>query len=82
MSRVVVYHGSYGCDTGCCGHYVEIGGLGERFTFDHPEAAIPGYNKRAIPETPREFAERVIREQWGDEHVKDLDWDNCEIVDD
>ena len=22
--RVVVYHEGYGCETGCCGHYVRL----------------------------------------------------------
>jgi hypothetical protein len=30
----------------------------------------------------REFAEGLIREHFGEEHVADLDWENCEISDD
>ena len=22
--KIIVYHGLYGCDTGCCGHWVEF----------------------------------------------------------
>jgi len=68
MSRVIVYHSAYGCDTGCTGHVVEVGDK-SRFVFDSPWP----------PETPREFAERLVREHFGEEHVMDLDWDNCVV---
>jgi hypothetical protein len=76
MVRIVVYHRGYGCDTGCCGHAIEvIGTQGESdeacFEFDHPRA----------DESPRQFAERMIRRHLGDKHVADLDWDNCMIAD-
>ena len=70
MSRVIVYHGGYGCDTGCCGHTVDIDGK-EKFFFDHPWS-----------EDFREWAENLVRESFGEEHVADLDWDECVIVDD
>jgi hypothetical protein len=72
MTRIVVSHSFYGCDTGCCGHVVEVDDerVGE-FQFDHPYG-----------EDPREFAEEMVRETLGAEHVADLDWDNCLIVDD
>ena len=37
--KVRVYHASYGCETGCCGHYVEISNdkkTMEMFNFRHP----------------------------------------------
>ncbi len=68
--RIIVFHGEYGCDTGCCGHYVEIDGR-ETFAFDHPKAG----------ESPLEFAQRLVTETAGAEHVADLDWDNCVIED-
>jgi len=43
----------------------------ERFDFVHPYG-----------EDPREFAEDLVRRTFGDEHVADLDWDNCLISDD
>ena len=76
--RILVRHAYYGCDTGCCGHVIEVEGediesLGtflSRFHFAHPYG------------NPRAFAERLIREELGEEHVKDLDWENCEVLDD
>ncbi len=76
--KVVVMHGSYGCDTGCCGHWVEVDG--ERiggFEFLHP-------NLRR--EDPREWALDLAREmvekKFGKGHAFDLDWDNCVVFDD
>lgn len=80
MPKVIVYHSGYGCDTGCCGHVIELhseAGAPEEYeySFDHP--AGWGHNG----ETPREFAERLVRKEFGEEHVADLAWDECEIVD-
>lgn len=71
--RIVIYHGGYGCDTGCCGHYIKVDGeekLGS-FQFDHPY----GGDKLA-------WAKQFVAEQFGEEHVADLDWDNCIVTDD
>jgi hypothetical protein len=68
--KIIVYHASYGCDTGCCGHVIEIDGK-ENFHFTHP------YGKDF-----KEFAEEMVRDECGEEHVKDLDWENCIISDD
>lgn len=68
--KAVVYHASYGCDTGCCGHIVELDGGGE-FFFDHPG------NEGGLA-----FAQDMVRRKFGDEHVADLDWENCLVVDD
>jgi hypothetical protein len=65
--KVVVFHAEYGCDTGCCGHVVRMGDE-EEFRFKHPYGA-----------DPRAFAEELVREEFGEEHVADLDWDNCHI---
>ena len=74
MPKVIVYHGFYGCDTGCCGHVVEIHDdngkiLRNSFDFNHPDKK----------EEYLEFAKEVIRNNFGEEHIKDLDWENCEI---
>lgn len=71
MSRIVVLHRRYGCETGCCGHAVEVNGVEKRFDFEHPYL-----------ETLREFAERFIKDQLGEEHIADLDWDHCQIMED
>jgi hypothetical protein len=37
QNRIRVYHTTYGCDTGCCGHVIELNGrsVGD-FEFSHP----------------------------------------------
>ena len=70
MGKVIVYHAGYGCETGCCGHVVEMDGE-SKFIFTHP-----------YDEDPRHFAEALVRQEFGDDHVKDLDWDNCIVVQD
>ena len=71
--RVVVYHSYYGCDTGCCGHAIDINGNESGFTFDHPW--------KSEPETEREFVERVVTEECGADHVADIDWDLTLVTD-
>ena len=70
MSRIVIYHSSYGCETGCCGHVVARDD-GTWFDFSHPNGG-----------DPLEYAKDLIRKEFGEEHVKDLDWENSEIYDD
>jgi hypothetical protein len=70
MGKVVVYHSSYGCDSGCCGHVVEMGDS-EQFAFSHP----------AYGDDYRKFAEDLVREEFGEEHVADLDWAECRVSD-
>ena len=72
-TRIIVFHSGYGCDTGCCGHYVVMEtddkpAQQSRFDFSHPYG-----------EDPRKFAEDLVRDEFGEEHVKDLDWDNCTV---
>jgi hypothetical protein len=77
VTRVIVYHSLYGCDTGCCGHIVELDpdGLGKtRFHFDHP------YHE--TPEELKQWIKDLVTESFGEEHVADIDWDNCMIVND
>jgi hypothetical protein len=70
--RIVVYHGGYGCDTGCCGHYFEVdGAVHGQFMFDHP------YGEDFL-----EWAKELVREEFGAEHIADLVWDECLISDD
>jgi len=73
--KIVVYHGSYGCDTGCCAHIIELHEDGvekSRYTdlMGHPDS-----EEEAI-----EYAKGLVIEHFGEEHVKDLDWDNCKVV--
>lgn len=72
--KIVVYHTSYGCDTGCCGHVVENdddNAMDRRFHFDHP------YRGDHL-----KFAQDLVQFEYGEEHVADLDWDNCHISED
>jgi len=75
--KIIVYHSFYGCDSGCCGHAMDVefddGTVheGRYFQFGHPYG-----------DDPRAFAEELVREEFGDEHVNDLDWENCWISDD
>ena len=69
--KVIVYHSLYGCETGCCGHTVELEDGKSRFEFSHPYG-----------EDFKKFAEDLVKDKFGEEHVKDLDWDNCSIEED
>jgi len=72
MGRVIVYHAYYGCDTGCCGHIVRMDET-EEFQFAHP---FDGHLD------PLAWAQALVAETYGQEHVADLAWDECEIIDD
>lgn len=67
---LVIYHNEYGCDSSCCGHTVEVDG-DSAFSFYHP--------RRSSGETDREFAERILKEEFPEEHLADLDWANARI---
>lgn len=71
--KIIIYHSTYGCDTGCCGHIFEVDGeqVGD-FIFDHP----------GFKEDFKSWAENMVREKFGEKHVKDLDWENCKVIDD
>lgn len=44
-------------------------GQGEKFEFCHP----------GRDEDFRKFAEELVADAFGAEHVKDLDWENCRV---
>jgi hypothetical protein len=69
---VIVYHSTYGCDTGCCGHVIDLGNGTSRFSFSHPYDG----------DDPVQYAKDLITSKFGEEHVADLDWDHCFISDD
>jgi hypothetical protein len=74
--RIIVYHASYGCESGCCGHIIQLTDgvrFESEFDFCHPYTSEDGF---------KEFAEKMVREKYGEEHVKDLAWDECEIRED
>lgn len=74
---VRVFHSQFGCDTGCCGHFVEIS-AGEdtrkTFEFTHP------YSKDSTcwARWARMIAEEVISEQWP-ECLKSIDWSTLKV---
>jgi hypothetical protein len=80
--RIIVSHAGYGCDTGCCGHVIEVDGeqVGS-FHFDHPYAGIHA-SREEKERVYREFAEELVRDELGEAHVADLDWEDCLVIDD
>ena len=65
--KILVLHKRAGCDSGCCGHVLEVdGGTGE-FLFEHP-----GENEDFL-----QWATELVTKQIGSDHVADLDWENC-----
>lgn len=70
MPKIIVVHRSYGCDTGCCGHVVEVDGEERQFEFSHP------YGQP----TP-DFVRALVTEVCGEDHVADIDWDHCVVFD-
>jgi len=71
--KITVLHRNYSCETGCCGHVIEIDGeeVSGSFEFSHPYG-----------ENPIEYAKRLIISELGEAHVADLDWENSRIEDD
>ena len=70
---VRVYHAYYGCETGCCGHRVELtlpdGSTRSRFEFEHPWDYAPENFKVWA----RKQAGETIRERWP-ECIESIDW--------
>lgn len=74
--KIIIYHSIYGCDTGCCGHVIQLQDdngkeIESKFDFFHP------YGKNHL-----EFAKKLVEDYYGIEHVKDLDWNECRIIED
>ena len=83
MSRVIVFHSTYGCETGCCGHVIEVEGENvKRFYFSHPDSRWPGPWPAPYIVTDKEridFIRELVTEELGKEHVADIDWDACVV---
>ena len=76
--KYLVMHGSYGCDTGCCGHFIEDEKgetVKESWRFDHPYDAT-------TDEARHQWALEYLRDHFGDAHIADLDWENCIVSND
>lgn len=69
--KIRVYHSYYGCETGCCGHIVELEEKPAKFEFTHPY----GEDKLIFA---RELAESVIKENYP-ECLDSIDWDSLTI---
>lgn len=77
--QVRVFHARYGCDTGCCGHIVELtmpdGEYREVFDFVHPYLERDEASRKAWA---RKHAEAIIRHKWP-ECVESIDWESMGI---
>jgi hypothetical protein len=86
--RVRVYHAGYGCDTGCCGHIVEItlpgGQEKSHFEFEHPPYCPPPSpltsedRDECWKAWARKLAEDAIRDRWP-ECFESIDWDSMQV---
>ena len=74
---VKVYHTLYGCDTGCCGHILEVDDVSllSYFRFDHFDQNDLEDREKIIKWVKKELAQT-----FGEEHLYDIDWENSEIV--
>jgi len=76
LLKVRVFHKMHGCETGCCGHVIELDGGREHFEFfSHPDE---GKSEEDIKVWARDLAERTISKKWP-ECLKSIDWDNMVI---
>ena len=69
--KIRVYHSYYGCETGCCGHTIEIDDEHSQFEFVHK------YDDTATKEWATELAKDVVRERWP-ECYDSIDWDSLD----
>jgi hypothetical protein len=77
--KVKVYHAQKGCETGCCGHIVEIGDDDRtRFEFAHPDLPRDEAKTDAAKKAwATELAREVIEENWP-ECLSSIDWETIE----
>ena len=85
--RIIVLHQSYGCDTGCCGHVVEVEDAPASFdrktsTFDFGHPSPTGPNYTLTPDNIKEYVIDLVTRECGAEHVADIDWERCVVLDD
>lgn len=74
LMRIRVYHGYYGCETGCCGHVIEIDEGRSQFEFEHKYD-----DKEDIKAWATGLAQRVVRERWP-ECYDSIDWDSLDYT--
>lgn len=76
--KVRVLHAYYGCDTGCCGHFIEMedsdGKITESsFEFTHPYG-------EDFKEWATKFAQEVVKDKFPNCY-ESIDWDTLEFRD-
>lgn len=85
--RIIVFHTEYGCESGCCGHAIKVEDAPpgfrpkKTFAFSHPYGNAES-NWQATPEVIREYIIDLVTKECGAEHVKDIDFDRCVVVND
>ena len=82
--KVLVFHRTFGCDTGCCGHAVAF--FPDEFVPEDNYDYFPNNDNFAFThpytEDHFEFAKKLVAQELGKEHVKDLDFENSFVCDD
>ena len=72
--QIRVYHAKYdACDSGCCGHVIEVEGIEDDFTFDHPPTGDTNYKGWAL-----EMAKKHIALHHP-ECYDDIDWNSLDV---
>lgn len=71
MLTVRVYHAFYGCETGCCGHRIEVDSKDVAFEFIHPYG-------RDAKEWALEFARSTLATE-RPECLATIDWDSIDV---
>lgn len=76
--KVRVFHKMHGCETGCCGHVVELEDGREYFEFfSHPDAD-QRKTEEGIKAWARDLAETAILKSWP-ECFDSIDWGSMVI---
>lgn len=73
--KVRVYHSYYGCESGCCGHIIELDNGKSQFEFTHP---YDEHDLNNLKNWARELAEGVIASRWP-ECLDSIDWDTLDV---
>lgn len=76
--KIRVFHGYYGCDTGCCGHIIEVEDSKGQCHIDHFEFTHPGDGN--FKEWATEFAQDYIRSHHP-ECYDSIEWASLECQD-
>lgn len=73
--KILVYHTEYGCDTGCCGHRIEVQKVDGKYDISHFEFTHPYGDD---PKTwALELAQKFIKKHHPECYDK-IDWDTLD----